>query len=50
MYNMHVSPMGIICKRNYEDFTKLKATLEKFYPGTQMPYLEKEGWRADTST
>lgn len=49
MYSMRVMPSGIICKRNYEDFTKFKATLEKFYPGIQMPYLEKEGWRVETS-
>lgn len=45
MYNMKVLPMGTICKRNYDDFAKFRSTLQKFYPGIQLPYLEKEGWR-----
>lgn len=49
MYDMKVMPNGLTCKRNYEDFFKLRCTLEKFYPGIQLPFLEKEGWRSDTS-
>lgn len=49
MYHMRVLPAGKVCKRNYEDFSRLRATLSKFYPGIQLPYLEKEGWLSDTS-
>jgi hypothetical protein len=44
MYHMTVRPLNIVCKRNYEDFTKLKAILQKFYPGFQLSYLEKNSW------
>lgn len=44
MYHMTVRPLNIVCKRNYEDFTKLKAILQKFYPGFQLPWLEKNSW------
>jgi hypothetical protein len=27
--------------KNGNDFTKLRSALEKFYPGMQFPYLEK---------
>lgn len=42
MYNVNVFPSQTLCKRNYEDFAKLRSTLEKFYPGIQLPYLEKD--------
>ncbi len=41
---MNVKPLNIVCKRNYEDFTKLKSALQKFYPGMQLPWLEKNSW------
>ena len=44
MYSMTVRPLNIVCKRTYEDFTKLKTTLQKFYPGVQLSWLEKNGW------
>lgn len=44
MYFLTVKPIGLVCKRNYEDFTKLRAALEKVYPGVQLPYLEKNSW------
>ncbi len=44
MYHMTVRPLNVVCKRNYEDFTKLKAILQKFYPGFQLPWLEKNSW------
>lgn len=42
MYNLKVFPSETICKRNYDDFNKFKLVLEKFYPGIQLPYLEKD--------
>lgn len=42
MFNLKVFPSETICKRNYEDFNKFKQALEKFYPGVQLPYLEKD--------
>jgi hypothetical protein len=44
MYHMTVRPLNIVCKRNYEDFTKLKNLLQKFYPGFQLPWLDKNSW------
>ena len=44
MYYMTVKPLNIVCKRNYEDFTRLKTALQKFYPGMQLPWLEKNSW------
>ena len=49
MYHVRVEPSGHICKRNYEDFSKLKNSLIKVYPGIQLPYLEKDSWLSDTS-
>jgi hypothetical protein len=49
MYEMKVLPFGTTCKRNYEDFSRLRSTLQKFYPGIQLPYLEKDCWPSDTS-
>ena len=49
MYHIKVFPTGHICKRNYEDFNKLKNALTKVYPGIQLPYLEKDSWISDTS-
>lgn len=31
-------------KRKYNHFTKLRANLEKFYPGFKLPYLAKGSW------
>lgn len=39
MYHLEVSPLNKICKRNYEDFTRLRAELTKMYPGVKIPYL-----------
>ena len=44
MYHLKVDPANIICKRNFEDFQKLKKNLENVYPGVRLPYLEKLGW------
>ena len=49
MYNAKVLPSDKIIKRNYQDFLKLRNTLNKLYPGIQLPYLEKEGWISTTS-
>lgn len=39
MYSMKITPLNIECKRNYEDFSKLKENLAKIFPGIHMPYL-----------
>lgn len=39
MYHLKVTPANIICKRNMEDFQKLRKNLECFYPGIRLPYL-----------
>ena len=49
MYHVKIKPSGLVCKRNYEDFSKLKTSLTKMYPGIQLPYLEKDSWISDTS-
>jgi hypothetical protein len=49
MYSMRVKPLNIVCKRNYEDFTRLRATLCALYPGIKMSYLEKNSWFYSTN-
>lgn len=49
MYYMKVSPLGIECKRNYEDFSRLKKNLEKFFPGVHLPYLDDNSWLNNTN-
>ena len=49
MYTLRVLPGDFECKRNYEDFTKLRSTLEKIYPGMHLPYLEKNSWLSETN-
>ena len=49
MYHMKVVPLGIECKRNYDDFYKLKDNLKKFFPGHHIPYLEPNSWFSATS-
>jgi hypothetical protein len=44
MYNVKIIPLEIECKRNYEDFEKLKKTLAKFFPGFCLPFLEQKSW------
>ena len=39
MYEMKILPSNKVCKRNYEDFSKLRATLVNVYPGIQLPFL-----------
>ena len=41
MYKVKVNPGDKIIQRNYEDFSKLRNTLNKVYPVIQLPYLEK---------
>ena len=43
MFLLKVTPNCVTCKRNFEDFAKLKRTLEGAYPGLRLPYLEKPG-------
>jgi midasin (ATPase involved in ribosome maturation) len=49
MYFINLHPLNIVCKRNYEDFTKLKATLAEIYPGIRLAYLEKNSWFSSTN-
>ena len=49
MYFINLHPLNIVCKRNYEDFTKLKATLTEIYPGIRLAYLEKNSWFSSTN-
>jgi hypothetical protein len=44
MFHLKVLPANIVCKRNLEDFQKLRRNLEGVYPGVRLPYLEKLGW------
>jgi hypothetical protein len=44
MYHVRVLPAGFTCKRNLQDFEKLRRQLESVYPGLRMPYLERIGW------
>jgi hypothetical protein len=49
MYNIKIMPLGIECKRNYEDFTKLRDNLKKFFPGMCLPYLDEVSWLSTTN-
>lgn len=44
MFHLKIEPTHIVCKRNFEDFEKLKKNLEAVYPGIRLPYLDKAGW------
>jgi hypothetical protein len=39
MYSIRVQPLNILIQRNYEDFTRLRAVLSDFYPGTKLAHL-----------
>ena len=39
MYHIKVSPLNLELKRNYDDFSKLRDNLKKFFPGHHVPYL-----------
>ena len=49
MFTLHVKPLGINVKRNYEDFQRLRTTLAKHYPGFKLSYLESSSWFGSTS-
>ena len=49
MYSIRVLTMNITIKRNYEDLAHLKQNLSEFYPGIQLPYLEKSSWFNSTN-
>ena len=49
MYSLKILPADIECKRNYEDFTKLRSALERVYPGIPLPYLQKTSWLSETN-
>ena len=44
MFHLKVMPASITCKRNLEDFVKLRNSLEAVYPGVRLPYVDKAGW------
>jgi hypothetical protein len=44
-----LKPANIICKRKYEDFTRLKDNLMKFHPGVKLPFLETNSWLSETN-
>jgi hypothetical protein len=44
MFHLKVYPTNITCKRNFEDFQRLKKNLEGSYPGLRVPHLEKAGF------
>ena len=50
MYNIKIIPLGIEIKRNYDDFSKLKTNLAKFFPGIHLPYLHDNSWFSSTNT
>jgi hypothetical protein len=43
MFHLKIMPATITCKRNFEDFIKLKKNLEGAYPGLRLPYLDRQG-------
>lgn len=49
MYHIHVYPLDIVVKRNYEDFARLRDTLSKLFPGTKLSFLEKNSWFSKTN-
>ena len=48
MYKVKVIPLGIECQRNYDDFEKLKKTLEKIFPGYHLAYLDDDSLLSGT--
>lgn len=49
MYSIRVQPINVVIQRNYEDFSRLRAVLADFYPGTKLAYLEATSWFGATS-
>jgi hypothetical protein len=49
MYLVKVHPLNITCKRNYEDFERLRKTLNKLFPGIKLAYLESNSWFSATN-
>lgn len=49
MYSIRVQPINILIHRNYEDFTRLRAVLADFFPGTKLAYLEGNSWFGATN-
>ncbi len=49
MYFVKTMPNNLECKRNYEDFLKLRKSLSEVYPAVQLPYLEKTSWFSETN-
>ena len=43
-YFVSTPAIGSEVKRKYNHFVKLRANLEKFYPGFRLPYLAKGTW------
>jgi len=39
MFNVKITPLNVECKRNYDDFAKLRNNLAKFFPGICLPHL-----------
>ena len=48
MYSLRVHPLNALIQRNYEDFTRLRAILAEFYPGTKLAHLEGTSWFGTT--
>lgn len=49
MYQIRVLPLNILIHRNYEDFSRLRLTLVKLFPGTKLAYLETNSWFSKTN-
>lgn len=49
MYHIKIIPLDILIKRNYEDFSKLRLTLQKLFPGIKLAYLESNSWFSKTN-
>lgn len=49
MYHIRVLPLNILIKRNYDDFSRLKSTLEKLFPASKLAYLEANSWFSKTN-
>ena len=49
MYAMRVQPLNLPLKRNYEDFSRLRDTLAKLFPGTKLAHLERGSWFSSTN-
>lgn len=41
MFELEIMPLGLVVKRNHEDFLRLKDLLSRQYPARLLPYLEK---------